>query len=129
MAQVNQVRKAGESLIPEDVLEKIPNRIPINKEESPVYGKIVDASNVIYYIYAKKGDVLHCLVSTYGKNYRYGTVSLSELENKKPKGNELFIPWFQYPEEFAIGDTTININSNSYRKNIKVHTILNGILK
>lgn len=124
-----QIRKIGEQLIPDEILEKIPNKIPIQREESPVYGKIVDSSKyTIYYIYAKKGDDLFCLVSTHGTNFRYETVSLKELENKSAKTGDMFIPTFYPPEEFATGENCY-WNSNSYRKNIKIHTILNGILK
>jgi hypothetical protein len=133
MAQISKlkgtVRNSGDPIIPEDILKILPNKIPAEIKKAQVFGKIMDYSeNKIYYILSKIGDMLYCLTSKFGKDYKIEKVSLKELENKQVKSGDMFPPNFSYTYEFATGENFYS-NADVYRNKTCVNTILKGILK
>jgi hypothetical protein len=125
------LRNSGDPIIPEDILKILPNKIPAKIKEAQVFGKIVDYSQTKdYYILSKIGDMLYCLTSKYGKDYKIEKVSLKELENKQLKSGDMFPPNFFYTYEFATGNNFYFYqNADIYRNKTNVNTILNGVLK
>jgi len=133
MAQISKlkgtVRNSGDPIIPDDILKILPNKIPAEIKKAQVFGKIVDYSeNKIYYILSKIGDMLYCLTSKFGKDYKIEKVSLKKLENKQVKSGDMFSPNFSYTYEFATGENFYS-NADVYRNKTCVNTILKGILK